>query len=428
MEPFLSLVAAGGTVSEVRDDRNLAAAPTLGAGHLLRELQLPPGLPRVRAVNGPFQRSADATIADIVALAALVTAEIERGAAGVVVTHGTDTLEEAAFGLDLLVPGEAPVAVTGAMRLNQDPGADGPANLLAALRVAAAPVAGGLGTLVVFGDTIHAARFAEKAHASSPAAAFASRTAGPVGWVVEDRARIALRPVPQRRIAVTGSAVPLVVIVKLFVGADERIVSALAGLGPAGAVVEGFGGGHVPGSLAGALGELASRVPVVISTRASAGEVLRGTYGSAGDEADLRARGLISAGVLSTAKAHLALSLLLMSGASGEALRAAFEDIASGWPAGPSGRDGGGGSSSPSHARPAQPPPRAGEAQSSQAACARPAQAAYAQPSTAYLGPAQPVQRGVGPRQAEPVPQPAPGQRLTPVARPRPILRPGGWP
>jgi L-asparaginase len=333
MEPFLSLVAAGGTVSEVRDDRNLAAAPTLGAEHLLQQFPLPPGLPPVRAVDGPSQRSADATVPGIVGLAALVTAEIKRGAAGVVVTHGTDTLEEAAFGLDLLVPAGAPVAVTGAMRLNQDPGADGPANLLAALRVAAAPEAGGLGTLVVFGDTIHAARFVEKAHASSPAGAFASGTAGPVGWVVEDRARIALRPAPQRRIAVTGSAVPLVVIVKLFVGVDDRIVSALAGLGPAGAVVEGFGGGHVPGSLAGALGELASRVPVVISTRVPAGEVLRGTYGGAGDEADLRARGLISAGVLSTAKAHLALSLLLMSGASGEALRAGFEDIAGGCPA-----------------------------------------------------------------------------------------------
>lgn len=318
------------------------------------------------------------------------------------------------------------MAVTGAMRLNQDPGADGPANLLAALRVAAAPAAGGLGTLVVFGDTIHAARFVEKAHASSPAGAFASRAAGPVGWVVEDRARIALSPVPQRRIAVTGSAVPLVVIVKLFVGVDDRIVSALAGLGPAGAVVEGFGGGHVPGSLAGALGELAGRVPVVISTRAPAGEVLRGTYGGAGDEADLRARGLISAGVLSTAKAHLALSLLLMSGASGEALRASFEDIAGGCPAGPSTRAGGGGSARPSQARPAQPLPRTGEAQSSQAAHARPAQPAYAQPSTAFIRPAQPVQRRAGPRQVQPVPQPAPGQRLTPAASPRPVLRPGG--
>ena len=336
MTRSIALVAAGGTVSEVRDSRNLAAGPSLTAEHLLRQLPQQPALPHIRPVDGPFKRSDDVTVADVVALAALVTAEIGRGAAGVVVTHGTDTLEEAAFGLDLLVPTGGPVVVTGAMRLHGDPGADGLANLLAALRIAADPAASGLGALVAFGDTIHAARFAEKAHTSSPAGAFISRTAGPVGWLAEDRVRIVCRPVPQRHIAVSAREVPLVVIVKMFLGCDSRIISALRGLGCAGVVVEGFGGGHVPESVADALGTLAGQLPVVISTRVGAGEVLRGTYGSTGDSADLRARGLISAGVLTSAKAHLALSLLLMSGASGGVLTEMFEDIASGCPAQPS--------------------------------------------------------------------------------------------
>jgi L-asparaginase len=336
VKPFISVVTTGGTLSEVRGAENLATGPVLTAEDLLAVLQLPQALPEIRAVNLPFKRSDDATITDIVELARIVAAEINRGAAGVVVTHGTDTLEEAAFGLDLLLSAEVPVVVTGAVRPHRDVGADGPANLLGALLVAAEPAAGGLGVVVVFDDTIHAARYAEKSHVSRPGA-FTSRACGPVGWLVEGRVRIGSFPSRQRHVIPAGGVVPPVAVVKLFLGCDEKAFLAMASLGWRGLIVEGFGGGHVPQQIAGSVGQLAAQLPIVITTRVGGGETLRSTYAGPGDEVDLRERGLLSGGILNSAKAHVALSLLLHGGATGAALKQMFDDIASGCPGQPQG-------------------------------------------------------------------------------------------
>src|SRR6185437_15072259 len=130
---------------------------------------------------------------DLLGLRDEILRRVEDGSAGIVITQGTDTIEETAFALDLLWAGHAPIVITGAMRNPTLPGADGPANLLAAVRVAASPAARGLGVLVVIADEIHAARFVSKRHTQSPAA-FAA-LAGPLGWVSEGDVRIVLVPV-----------------------------------------------------------------------------------------------------------------------------------------------------------------------------------------------------------------------------------------
>ena len=109
---------------------------------------------------------------------------VRDGAHGVVVTQGTDTMEETAFLVDCLWDDDAPFVFTGAMRNPTLPGADGPANLTAAIRTAAVDAARGRGAMVVFNDEIHAARFVRKTHSTSPAA-FRSPDAGPIGHVVE---------------------------------------------------------------------------------------------------------------------------------------------------------------------------------------------------------------------------------------------------
>ncbi|TXS14252.1 asparaginase, partial [Streptomyces sp. adm13(2018)] len=140
-----------------------------------------------------FRRVPSSTLthADLAALAAEIRTTVAAGS-GAVVVQGTDTLEETAFLLDLLCTTERPVVVTGAMRRPDLPGADGPANLAAALAVAADPACRDLGVLVVMADEIHAARHARKTHTTS-VATFASPGTGPLGHVVEGAPRILFR-------------------------------------------------------------------------------------------------------------------------------------------------------------------------------------------------------------------------------------------
>ena len=125
-------------------------------------------------------------------LRARIEAAFAAGIDGAVVIQGTDTIEESAFLLDVLVGGDRPVVMTGAMRGADAPGADGPANLLAAARVAVSDAARGSGTLAVLNYDIHAARFVQKTHTTLPSA-FASPLVGPIGAVAEGRPRIYAR-------------------------------------------------------------------------------------------------------------------------------------------------------------------------------------------------------------------------------------------
>ena len=217
-----------------------------------------------------------------------------------------------------------PVVVTGAMRNPTLPGADGPANLLAAVVVAASPESAGLGCVVVMNDEIHAARFVRKTHSSSPSA-FRSVATGPLGWIVEGRPRIAVRPVSLGAALDATTPIPPVALVKIALGDDGRLLEQVVALGFAGLVVEGFGGGHVPSALAPILGRIATDIPVVLASRAGAGEVLRQTYSYAGSERDLLDRRLIPAGYLDGLKARVLLSLLLATGNDAAGARAAFD-------------------------------------------------------------------------------------------------------
>ena len=193
--PRIDYLAAGGTIATVHDDPASAGDPTLTAEAIARSV---PGSTRspisahgsVHAAPVPLDHASRTCcrLRDEIAL------RVADGSAGVVVTQGTDTIEETAFALDLLCAGSAPIVVTGAMRSPSLPGADGPANLLAAVQVAASAVARGLGVLVVFNDEIHAARFVAKTHTSKPSA-FQSRLTGPIGWLSEGQPVIVTRPV-----------------------------------------------------------------------------------------------------------------------------------------------------------------------------------------------------------------------------------------
>ncbi len=321
--PSLLLVSLGGTIT-MTSGSGAGIAPTLTGDDLVRAV---PALAEVATIDAvsPFRLpGASLTIADLRSVAKLVNDRLAGDIAGAIVVQGTDTIEETAFALDLLVDSDKPVIVTGAMRGAEAPGADGPANLLAAAITAASPAARGLGTLVVLDDTIHAARFVQKGSTFLPSA-FISPEAGPLGGVVEGEARIAVRVARRSAIAngVDGSDQP-VALVTAALGDGGRMLATLPGLGYRGLVVAAMGAGHVPATWVPHLAELAATMPVVLGTRVASGPVFARTYGFPGSEIDLLRHGLIGAGALGGLKARLLLSLLLGSGVEGAHLREAF--------------------------------------------------------------------------------------------------------
>ena len=322
--PRVTVFSMGGTISSV-DSGGKGVEPTLTGEALVSDVPEIAGVAAVSAVSFRQAASGEIGVGDLVELAAEIEGQIDGGAVGAVVTQGTDTIEETSFVLDLLVDRGAPVVVTGAMRNPTLPGSDGPANLLAAIQVAASDVARGLGTVVVFNDEIHAARFVRKTHTSNPAT-FRSNPVGPVGWISEDVPRVVLRPTGRYKVASPkdGQDSP-VALYHVALGDDGRLLPEIEEKGYAGLVVEAMGGGHVPSVMAETLEKLASKMPVVLASRTGGGEVLRSTYGFVGSETDLLERGLIYAGPLDGRKARLLLTLLLQSGATKEKIAATFD-------------------------------------------------------------------------------------------------------
>jgi L-asparaginase len=313
--PRVALFALGGTIASVSRPDATGADIGLTGEDLVAAVPSISGVAEVAVRSLRHVPSGDLGLADVLELKSEIERAIASGASGVVVTQGTDTLEEVAFALDLLIEDEAPVAVTGAMRNASLPGPDGPANVAAAVAVAANGEARGLGTVVVFNDEIHAARFVRKRYTMSPAT-FGSPLTGPLGTVAEGRVRVFLRPPGRLTIRLPEGAqrIKVALIPISFDDAGDLLTAdVLNAYG--GAVIAAFGGGHVPRTLVDRLEALSGRMPVVVATRTFGGEMLRSTYAYPGGEQDLIARGLIVAGAYDAIHARVLLQLLLMAGA-----------------------------------------------------------------------------------------------------------------
>jgi L-asparaginase len=312
------VLATGGTIAMAGP----RAVPALDADALVAAV---PGLgevPGLRARELWASPGAHLTL-DMVLRIAREAAEAAREGAGVVITHGTDTLEETAMVCDLMLDAEAPVVLTGAIRPGSAAGADGPANLLDAVAVAAAPEAAGFGALVVFGGEVHAARHARKVDSTSPVA-FGSPAAGPVGRVIEGRPALELRPVRGREALDVRSLDFRVPILATALGDDGSLLDAAVRDGADGVVLATLGGGHVSPTVLACAREAAARIPVVLAVRPQRGAFLAGTYGFEGNEEDLRATGALPAGVLSPQAARMKLLACLGAGLEGAGLAAAF--------------------------------------------------------------------------------------------------------
>lgn len=330
--PRITIVTTGGTIDSLGVDRlDLAAYLDHGA-------RLEPGalvadvagelatIAEVREVPFRRLRAHAMTDADLADLVSLVRQLVEQDQAdGVVVTHGTNTLEETAWLLHLVVPGDTPVVLTGAMRPASAVSADGPLNLVNAVRLAASPAARGLGTLALLDDTIHGARDVTKSD-TLRVSAFGDGASGPLGWVDGDGA-VVIGHVPRRGVALQGRfagsdlrALPRVDVVISYQGAEGTAIEALAAAGARGIVSAGTGAGYPTPAEVEALERAgAAGVVVVQATRVGAGRVP--PVGS------LVARGWVAAGDLPPWKARILLRLALAAGlADRDDLQALFDE------------------------------------------------------------------------------------------------------
>jgi len=309
--PKISLLSLGGTIAMTPERPGEGAVPRLEAADLVAGVPALAEVASLRARSFRGVPGAHLTLADVVALAEAIDGELAAEADGVVVTQGTDTLEEVSFALDLLVRSDKPVVVTGAMRAPHLAGADGPANLLAAVQAASSPALHDVGAVVVMNGEIHAARLAIKSHTQNPDA-FTSPLAGRLGWVLEGGPRLALRPAGRPRLELPrGLAAGRVALVTAALDDDGVLLEAVIGAGFDGVVIEALGGGHLPATMLGHVAEAVAQMPVVLASRAQSGEMLRETYGFPGAERDLLSRGVLSAGWLNGRKARILLALLL---------------------------------------------------------------------------------------------------------------------
>ena len=242
----------------------------------------------------------------------------EPDLAGIVVTHGTDSLEESAFFVDLLVRDERPVVFTGAMRPLTRTDTDAPRNLVNAVRLAASQGATGLGVVVTLNDEIHAARDVRKTHTIATAA-FASPGLGLLGYVDEDGIYLARKPA--RRLTLDVETVePRVTVIRLFAGSDGSQVSAAVASGQRGIVLEVFGRGNVPPKVLDAVRDARTHdIVVVFTSRTGGGRVVVGD--------DAKRLGVLSGEDLDGLKARIVLVAALGTTRDPDDLRSYFRRL-----------------------------------------------------------------------------------------------------
>jgi L-asparaginase len=310
-EKTIELISTGGTIAMGVDADSGGAVQKLSAEGLLQGIPSLIGIANIKINNfcskpGPHMLPSDAFELSKVIRSLFDSSEAD----GVVITHGTDTIEETAYELDLLVDRDNPIVVTGAMRNTSMLSADGPSNLFNSIVTAATDDAYSRGTMVVFNNEVHLAREVTKSSATQ-LNTFRSPLFGPVGFIYADKVKFVrgggLREtIPARDISAQ------VELIKFTQGMSNFLFEAVKDPLVDGIVVEGAGIGHVSTTVAKKIQELVEiGKPVVITSRCYEGLVLGNVYAFEGSEKDLQERGVIFAPGLSGQKARIKLILAL---------------------------------------------------------------------------------------------------------------------
>ncbi len=323
--PLVVALFTGGTISMRLDAHEGGAVPSLSADEILGAARGVEEIAEVRPEQWGRHPGPHMTVERQWALRARLLAVLaEPGVAGVVVTHGTDTLEETAYLVARSIASEKPIVFTGAMRAASDLGYDGPQNLIDAVRVAASAEAQGVGTMVVMGGRVFAGLEDTKSH-THQLDAFEAPGLGPIGVVDEDRVIFRRRVVGTPPVLAPAALADPVDIVQTWAGCDARLLDASLATGARGVVIAAMGRGNVPPAVVPGIERwVAAGRPVVIASRAGRGRVGR-TYAYPGGGRKLSELGALFAGSRRPAQARIDLMLGLGAGMGLDELRALFD-------------------------------------------------------------------------------------------------------
>jgi L-asparaginase len=326
--PTVAVISTGGTIASKQDPAKGGYVPSLSADDLVSAV---PAIKRIARIEGEQISnipSQDITPEIWIRLAVRVNELIAKPeVTGIIVTHGTNTLEETAYFLDLTTPGTKPVILVGAQRPASDADSDGPRNLLDAIRVSVSSEAINKGVMVVMNGQINAARDVTKTN-TSQVETFRSLEFGELGVVDAEKVRFYRAPLRRQTFIVKpGTGLARVDILTAYAGADGFLVRSLVHNDAVqGLVIAGLGLGNIPGSMFDAIQEARVRgIAVVISTRVITGRVfpLSAAKGSA---LALKKIGCVLADNLSPQKARILLMLALTQTHDTAALQQYFDN------------------------------------------------------------------------------------------------------
>ena len=321
--PLIVIITTGGTIASRLDPATGAVYAVASAEELVALVPDLSSVARLELIPWASINSSNMTPSMMFDLAQEIQTVLDRSdVTGVVVTHGTDTVEETGLMAELLVESDKPVVFVAAMRNLSELSPDGPRNLYDAVFIAADPGSVGRGVLVVANETIHAARYVIKANTVNPET-FHSPDYGPAGLMSGSTLRY-LHPPPVRRVLKAKNLGGPVHIVKAVSGSDSEIIHFLIGKGTRGLVLEGTGAGNIPDDMVeGVERALAEGIPVILTSRTIWG-FLSATYGTgeaSGGGFDLLRMGVIPANHFPSQKARIALMVGLGAGLSHDDLR-----------------------------------------------------------------------------------------------------------
>ncbi|MBK5304247.1 MULTISPECIES: asparaginase [Gammaproteobacteria] len=308
--PKLAIAALGGTVSMQASNAAEGVIPTVSGEILLASVPELTTLARVTVETLGLLPSASLDFEFLLSVLAWANFQVKQGAAGVVITQGTDTLEETATFFDYLWDHDEPLVLTGAMRSANQAGADGPANLLDACRVALAENSRQRGVHVVMNGQIHSANAVRKTD-SLALQAFSSPIVGPAGMLMENTVNYLRLPVQRRVLPLPQQTTQKIALLEASLGANTLLLENILELGYDGLVIAGFGAGHVCASWAEVIETIARKIPVIVATRTGSGSTAQSTYGFIGSEMDLIRKGASMAGFLCPRKTRILLWLLI---------------------------------------------------------------------------------------------------------------------